>query len=82
MIRLHRIRGEEFFLNADLVESVESTPDTVVTLFDGRKIVVGESVEDVVDRIRVFRASILRVADELRSGNAELVALPGGKDDD
>jgi flagellar protein FlbD len=80
MIKLHRIRGEEFFLNADLVESVASTPDTVVTLFDGRKVVVAESAEEVVDRIRTFRASVLRVADDLRSGNAELVSLPGGKE--
>ena len=81
MIKLHRIRGEEFFLNADLVESVASTPDTVVTLFDGRKVVVGESAEEVVDRIRAFRASVIRLADELRAGRADLVAFPGGKDD-
>lgn len=81
MIKLHRLRGEEFFLNADLVEAVADTPDTVVTLFDGRKIVVGESAEEVVDRILTFRASILRLADELRSGGADLLAFPGGKED-
>ena len=45
MIRLHRLGGEshEFDLNPDLVLSVESTPDTVVTLTTGSKLVVAES---------------------------------------
>lgn len=81
MIKLHRIRGEEFFLNADLVESVENTPDTVLTLFDGRKIVVHETAEEVAEIITLFRASILRLADASRTGERNLVAFPGGRDD-
>ncbi len=81
MIRLHRIRGEEFFLNADLVESVENTPDTVLTLFDGRKIVVHESAEEVAELITTYRASVLRLADAVRSGERNLVAFPGGRED-
>ena len=81
MIRLHRIRGEEFFLNADLIESVESTPDTVLTLFDGRKIVVHESAQEVAETITLYRASILRLADAARTGERNLVAFPGGRED-
>ena len=81
MIRLHRFRGEEFFLNADLVESVENTPDTVLTLFDGRKIVVHESAEEVAELITVYRASVLRLADAARTGERNLVAFPGGRED-
>lgn len=81
MIKLHRIRGEEFYLNADLIESVESTPDTVLTLFDGRKIVVHETAQDVAEIIALYRASILRLADASRSGERNLVAFPGGRDD-
>jgi flagellar protein FlbD len=81
MIQLHRFRGEEFYLNCDLVESIETTPDTVLTLFDGRKMVIAESAEDVVELIRHFRASVLQAADELRNGGAHLVALPGGLED-
>jgi flagellar protein FlbD len=81
MIKLHRIRGEEFFLNADLVESVENTPDTVLTLFDGRKIVVSESAEEVSELITYLRASVLRLADATRSGERNLVAFPGGRED-
>ncbi len=74
MIRLHRIRGEEMFLNADLIESVQATPDTVITLVDGRKLVVQETPEEVVDAIREFRASVLRRADDLR--DADVVPFP------
>jgi flagellar protein FlbD len=81
MIKLHHLRGEEFYLNADLIESVEATPDTILTLFDGRKIVVAESITDVIDEILFFRASVLRVADDLRTRGADLIALPGGQRD-
>ena len=74
MIRLHRIRGEEMFLNADLIESVQATPDTVITLVDGRKLVVQESPEEVVEAVREFRASVLRRADDLR--DADVVPFP------
>lgn len=77
MIRLHRLRGEQIYLNADLIESVEVTPDTVVTLIDGRKLVVVESPSDVVDLVREFRASILAAAAEtFRDAPADLVSLP------
>ncbi|MTV27338.1 flagellar FlbD family protein [Nitriliruptoraceae bacterium ZYF776] len=56
------------FVNADLIESVEATPDTVVTLVDGRRIVIDEDPERVVERVVAYRASLLVCADELRSG--------------
>lgn len=54
------------FLNADLLESIESTPDTVITLVDGRRIVVADSPDEIAERIVEFRASILVSAAELR----------------
>ena len=48
MIALRRINGKEFVLNVDFIESVESTPDTVVTLTTGKKILVRNSIEDIV----------------------------------
>ena len=66
MIAVHRLRGEPMFLNADLVESIEATPDTVLTLVDGRRIVVADSPDEIADRIVEFRASILVSAAELR----------------
>ena len=67
MILVHRLRGEPMFINEDLIESIEATPDTVLTLVDGRKIVVADPPQMIVDRARVYRASVLAATDELRS---------------
>ena len=48
MIELTRFNGERFVLNADLIEMVEATPDTVIRLLNGKKLLVKESVEQVV----------------------------------
>ena len=66
MIQVHRLRGEPLFVNADFIDSIESTPDTVITLLDGRRLVVADSAVDVVDAIRQFRASVLVAAERLR----------------
>lgn len=50
MIKLTRLGGEEFVLNADLIRSVESRPDTYVTLTTGERLIVREGVEEVVGR--------------------------------
>lgn len=71
MIRLHRIRGEEMFLNADLIESMEVTPDTVLTLIDGRKMVVSDPPDLVVEEIARFRARVLAAADQMRADHSE-----------
>ena len=81
MILIHRLKGEPVYFNSDLIESVESTPDTVLTLVDGRKMVVAESPEQITAKIRDFRASILAAADNFRSGeSADLLMFPGGDD--
>lgn len=50
MIRVTRLNGKPFVVNADLVQFVEETPDTVITLINHEKIVVKESVDEVVKR--------------------------------
>ncbi len=59
MIVLTRLSGTAFVLNADLIERLDCTPDTVVTLADGKKYVVGEQMADIVDRVRAWRAGII-----------------------
>ncbi len=51
MIKLTRLNNEEFICNADLVRYIEERPDTYVTLTDGERFVVLESVDEVVERI-------------------------------
>ncbi len=63
MILLRRLNGTELGVNADLIERVESTPDTVLTLVDGTKYIVAEPAEEVVARIIDFRARILATAE-------------------
>lgn len=67
MILVHRLKGAALLVNPDLIESVEVTPDTVVTLVDGRKAIVRERPEEIVALIRDFRASVLVRADQLGS---------------
>jgi flagellar protein FlbD len=66
MIKLTRLNGEEFVVNAELIRLVESRPDTFVTLTNDDRIIVRESVEEVVRRAiayrRVIRAPLGREA--------------------
>lgn len=79
LILVHRLKGEAMYLNADLMEAIQATPDTVVTMVDGRKLVISESPEEIVGRIREFRASVLAAADEFRAveKTGSLIVFPG-----
>ena len=57
MIRVRRFRGKggEFVVNADLIETVEATPDTVITLTTGHKLIVEESIDEVIARVVAFK---------------------------
>jgi flagellar protein FlbD len=59
MIPLHRLSGVEFFLNPDLILTVESTPDTLITLTNGVKLLVLETPERLSEQIRVWRRSVM-----------------------
>jgi flagellar protein FlbD len=75
MIRLTRLNHEPVYLNSDLIEHIEITPDTLITLTTGQKIVVLEKAEEVVDRIIDFRVTVTRRAGTTaRSGLEELKA--------
>jgi flagellar protein FlbD len=50
VIRLHRLNGKPFVLNAELIRTVEETPDTTITLVNGDHMVVQEPMRDVVER--------------------------------
>jgi flagellar protein FlbD len=65
VILVTRLNGPEFALNPDLVERAESTPDTVVTLVDGTKYVIAESVEQFIGLVRQYRATVLADAQRL-----------------
>lgn len=58
MIRVSRLDGKEFVINALLIETVEAVPDTVITLTNGHKYVVRESVDDVIEQVAAFHRRI------------------------
>jgi flagellar protein FlbD len=59
MITLTRLSGSVFLLNADLIERVDSAPDTIITLVDGKKYVVAETMTQVLDAVVAFRGEIV-----------------------
>jgi len=74
VIYVTRLDGSILVVNADLIETVEHTADTVITLLDGKKLVVQTPVADVVDRIIGYRQTIAR--GPLRSNDAPLLHSP------
>ena len=65
MILVTRLNGAVFALNPDLVERADCTPDTVVTLVDGTKYVIAESVPEFIDSVRHYRASLIAQASRM-----------------
>ena len=55
MIKVTRLNKSEFYINTDLIEFMEETPDTVITMTTGVKLVVEESAETIIQRIIEFR---------------------------
>jgi flagellar protein FlbD len=78
MITLSRLNGQVFALNGDLIERVDATPDTVVTLVDGTRYVVAEPVPEVVRRVVEFRAAVVARSQQLTEPSPvrELRAVP------
>ena len=55
LIELHRLNGDAFLLNSDMIETIDVTPDTVLRLMNGHRYVVKEKVRDVYKKILAFR---------------------------
>lgn len=62
MIKVSRLDGSELVVNAELIELIERTPDTVISLINGKKLVVREPLEEVVARAIAYRRQILAPA--------------------
>jgi flagellar protein FlbD len=61
MIRLTRYDNKELFVNAELIQFVESKPDTIITLTNGEKLIVKESAEEVIKRVIQYKQMIHQV---------------------
>lgn len=81
MIIVQRLNGQAFAINPDLVERIESTPDTIVVLLDGTRYLVAGTLDEVVDLVVEYRAAV--VARSLRMAQAPQVdAEPAAVRDD
>jgi flagellar protein FlbD len=61
MIHLTRMNQEPLILNSDLIEHIEATPDTVITMTNGQKLVVIDSSEEVIRKVVAFRRAIQQI---------------------
>lgn len=72
MIQLTRINRKPLVLNADLIEYIENTPDTMIRLTSGQTMMVLETVEEIIDRVIQFRQRVAQLpvtpAPEVRVG--------------
>lgn len=58
MIHLHKLNGEAFVLNAEHIDTVDTTPDTVITLINSRKFVVSESADEIIKLTIAYKKEI------------------------
>lgn len=58
MIEVTRLKGSKITVNAELIETIEQTPDTVITLTSGKKFIVSEDVETVMDKVVEYKRKI------------------------
>ena len=60
MIEVSRLNGERYYVNPNLIETLEETPDTVITLTNEKKLIVKEKVTEIVGKIVKYNRSIYR----------------------
>ncbi|MCL2461140.1 MAG: flagellar FlbD family protein [Defluviitaleaceae bacterium] len=58
MIRVTRLNAAEMYINSDLIEYIESTPDTTITMTTGHKVIVKETVKEVIDEVARHKRTI------------------------
>jgi len=58
LIRVHRLNDQEFLVNCELIEFVEETPNTVISMVSGRKLVVSETSEEIKTLIIEYKRKL------------------------
>ena len=71
VIVVTRLNGAMFGVNPDLIQRVEASPDTILTLIDGSKLIVEESMDEVIARVNEHRARILARSRDLQAMSTE-----------
>ena len=55
MIAITKLNEQQLIINCDLIELIESTPDTTITMTTGRKVIARESIETVLEKIATYK---------------------------
>lgn len=63
MIKVTRLNDEPIYLNSNLIEFIETTPDTMITLTTGKKVIIKENIEYVIDSIIEYHKKISKIMD-------------------
>ena len=79
VIVVTRLNGPQFGVNPDLLLRIDSAPDTILTLIDGTKYIVEESMAEVIESIREDRAQLLARAQDLHTGPTERLHEVGSR---
>jgi len=61
MIELTRLNGRTMVVNSDLIKTAEASPDTMLTLINGEKLIVREEIAEVLERVVAYRARLLSI---------------------
>ena len=72
MVQVTRLNHTPIVLNSDLIEHIEGTPDTVISLSNGQKIMVLESAAEIVDRVVAFRRRIHSAPETMENSMGEI----------
>ncbi len=67
MIKITRLNDTVLVINAELIEFLEATPDSIITLTTGRKVVAKESVDEIIEKVVEYKCRFLQTAPEVRS---------------
>lgn len=62
MIKLLKTDGSEIIINADLIEQIKETPDTVITMTNGKKILVEDTADQIIEKVINYRQKIIVVS--------------------
>jgi flagellar protein FlbD len=63
MIEVTRLNDHSMMINAELIEMVESNPDTTITMTTGRKIIIKETVEELVQKVVQYKQKVVKISD-------------------
>jgi flagellar protein FlbD len=77
MIELTRLNGTPMTLNSDLIKTAESSPDTMITLINGEKLIVREPCTEITERVMAYRAKLLAFAARRLPNIGELEKIVG-----